>query len=389
VAAVLLVVVTAVVAFRVLHEPHRNFDLRVYRGALQSWSAHGDLYGFGLGHNRLGFTYPPFAAICLLPLVVLPLGATVVMNQVAIVAALVASTRLLVSRLPALNRPGVTFTSALLAPLLLLLQPIRDTLTFGQVDLTLGLLVLVDLVLVERGSRWAGVGVGLATAIKLTPGLFVLLYLAAGARRPARTAVLSFLLATGAAALVDPHASTTYWTSALWDSSRVGSYDSATNQSLAGLLARLTNSSHPPLVWFPLVLAVTIPALIAAGRLYRDGRLLPAFTVVGLTANAISPISWVHHLFWVMPAVLVLADEGLRRRSRTLLVAAAASAALFMSGLPDLTRAKAGHHLDDAVTVLGENAYAVALLALLALLGMGGCRHRVTTRPAAATHAVP
>ncbi|HEX5598999.1 MAG TPA: hypothetical protein VFX61_23735, partial [Micromonosporaceae bacterium] len=38
-------------------------------------------------------------------------------------------------------------------------------------------------------------------------------------------------------------------------------------------------------------------------------------TLVGLTANVISPISWSHHLVFVIPAVIVLADAAMRRRN--------------------------------------------------------------------------
>jgi alpha-1,2-mannosyltransferase len=40
-----------------------------------------------------------------------------------------------------------------------------------------------------------------------------------------------------------------------------------------------------------------------------------AFTLVGLTANAISPISWSHHLVFVIPALVILVDTALRHRS--------------------------------------------------------------------------
>ena len=41
---------------------------------------------------------------------------------------------------------------------------------------------------------------------------------------------------------------------------------------------------------------------------------LAAFTIVGLTGNAICPISWSHHLVFLIPALVVLGDSALRRR---------------------------------------------------------------------------
>jgi alpha-1,2-mannosyltransferase len=37
---------------------HDFFDLRVYRGAVQSWLHGGHLYAFLLPHTPYGFTYP-------------------------------------------------------------------------------------------------------------------------------------------------------------------------------------------------------------------------------------------------------------------------------------------------------------------------------------------
>jgi hypothetical protein len=42
---------------------------------------------------------------------------------------------------------------------------------------------------------------------------------------------------------------------------------------------------------------------------------LTAFTLVGLTANAVCPISWTHHMIFLIPALAVLADTALRRRA--------------------------------------------------------------------------
>ena len=66
------------------------------------------------------------------------------------------------------------------------LEPFRQTLSFGQINIYLALLVLVDLlVLGRRGSKWTGVGIGLATAIKLTPGIFIIYLLVVGRWRAA------------------------------------------------------------------------------------------------------------------------------------------------------------------------------------------------------------
>ena len=60
-------------------------------------------------------------------------------------------------------------TIALAVPLVFAMEPVRETLGWGQVNLFLVALVLADVRALQRHRRWAGVGIGLATAIKADP----------------------------------------------------------------------------------------------------------------------------------------------------------------------------------------------------------------------------
>jgi hypothetical protein len=60
-----------------------------------------------------------------------------------------------------------------------------------------------------------------------------------------------------------------------------------------------------------LLLAV---GLQRAKTAHAEGDELAAFTIVGLTANVICPISWTHHLVFLVPALVILVDSALRRR---------------------------------------------------------------------------
>jgi alpha-1,2-mannosyltransferase len=366
-AVVLLVAILSSALASRLAVRHGDFDLRVYRGAVASWLDGGSLYGFGLGSRHLGFTYPPFAAICMAPMALLPLGTVTLLNKLVVVAAVIVTTSLVVRNLPRLRHHSQVFVVALLVPMVFLLQPVRDTLSFGQVNILLAALVLLDLRSLQCGGRWSGVGIGLATAIKLTPGLFIVFLLVAGARRAAGTAVATAVAATLVAGAVSPSTSWTYWSAVIFDSGRVGSIDSATNQSLAGVLARLANSSHAPATWFPLIVLLLAWSLRSARSLWRREEPLAAFTVIGLTAVLSSPISWVHHLWWVLPGLLLVLDSGLRRNSRALVALSAGLGCLYASGLPDLARAPAGQH-HTWLALLGENAYAVGCLGLVLVL---------------------
>src|SRR6202012_1435025 len=59
-----------------------------------------------------------------------------------------------------------------LAAMALWLEPVYMTLYFGQINLILLALVIIDLALPDS-CKWKGIGVGIAAGIKLTPLIFV------------------------------------------------------------------------------------------------------------------------------------------------------------------------------------------------------------------------
>jgi alpha-1,2-mannosyltransferase len=271
------------------------------------------------------------------------------------------------------------------------MEPVRDTLGWGQIGLVLAALVLADVAALGRGSRWAGIGTGLAAAVKLTPALFVVLFLLAGRRRAAGVAAGTFLAATLLGYLLDPGSSVRFWTSTLWQTGRVGEIDRTANQSLLGLVARLEHTPRPDhLPWLLLSAAVLAVGLWRAARAARAGDLLVAVAITGLLTCLVSPISWTHHLYWVVPAVLVLADvaassRGPRRAGAAtaavvVLGVFASSLVWFFGGL------QPGPRSGGLGGVLGENAYVLVMLALVVLLP---ARRLTPVAPSAARTTAP
>lgn len=293
---------------------HREFDLKVYRGAVLWWLHHRPLYAFTRNRTGLGFTYPPFAAVLMVPLAWMSLPATLIVSVVLNAAVLCVVTWGLVTPLAA-RRGWSRWTAVGLAvPLAVALEPIRETLGYGQVNLFLMVLVLLDAAALRRGRRWAGAGIGLATAIKLTPALFVVYLLVTGRRRPAAVATGTFLAAGLLGMLVAPAASTQYWTRAVFQTSRVGPIPAVDNQSLLGLLARLgLPTTARTALWLLLGGAVAVVGLLRARRAHHTGDELAGLTLTGLTVCLVAPISWTHHLTWVLPAVLILAAHATDR----------------------------------------------------------------------------
>jgi alpha-1,2-mannosyltransferase len=137
-------------------------------------------------------------------------------------------------------------------------------------------------------------------------------------------------VATVLAAAIAPSASRVFWTDALWNTDRIGSVAFISNQSLNGAIARLNPGDPSKAAWLAAVVVVMVIWLI---RVRRAVAARDEATGFALT----SPITWVHHLVWVGPAVLLLLDHALaartKRRRNWLLVFLICSYALLCSRL--------------------------------------------------------
>ncbi|MGX7675595.1 glycosyltransferase 87 family protein [Plantactinospora sp. DSM 117369] len=296
---------------------HRGwFDVGVYHGAVNHWlHDRGQLYDYVRPGTDYGFTYPPFAALCMLPMAWLDWHPTIAVNVA--VSALAAGLVLWLLVDPIARREGWHrgFGFALAACLFAMLGPVRDTVSFGQVNLVLLALVYADAWLLDRGHRLAGIGTGIAAAVKLTPAIFIGYLVVTRRWRAAGTAAATGAAATLLAGLVAPEASREYFGRALWDTGRVGALDYVSNQSLLGLVARW-NPEHPDrLVWIVLVAVVLVVWAYRSRQAARRGDERAGFALTGVAGCLVSPVTWVHHLVWLVPALVVLADSALLRRS--------------------------------------------------------------------------
>jgi alpha-1,2-mannosyltransferase len=322
VAIVVLVALAVIVGQNWYGDRHHDYDLRIYFEAMRWWAGGHPLYDFthmDLTQGPLGFTYPPFAAVLMYPMAWLPLGVVEPLTLLANVAALGLTTVWL--GFPVADRSGWPrwFVVALAVPLATTLEPIRETFTFGQINLLLAALVLADLlVAVPRKWRLAGVGIGLAAAIKLTPAIFIVYLLLARRWRTAATATATAAAATLLAAALAPAESWRYWTSIVWNANHVGHLDHIPNQAIWGTLLRLAAPHQPTrLLWLVLVLIVGGYGLWRASRAARAGDELAGLTLTGLVGLLISPVSWQHHLYWFVPAILVLVAAAAAAQGRS------------------------------------------------------------------------
>ncbi len=305
----------------------RLVDLDVYRLGGESVLRGFPVYdAFTPAPQLLPFTYPPIAALLAVPLAAMSWPAAQWVWTIGVLASLAVTVwfafRELLARferhLPGRPAWAVPALFAVLTVAGMYLMPIRDQVRFGQVDIILVMLCLVDCV--ARRPWWPrGMLIGLATAVKLTPGVFLIYLLITGfgrdglpeQRRTFSIAALTTLLLTVLPFLVIPHDAGAFWFSALLDSDRVGSNTSTTNQSIRGMLLRLYLPGWlTSLLWLALVAAIAWYGFRHARRALRDGDQMTAVALTGLMAVLISPVAWIHHLAWMIVVLAALAGHA-------------------------------------------------------------------------------
>jgi len=186
----------------------------------------------------------------------------------------------------------------------------------GQINLLVLLPIVIDLALPDR-SRFKGIGIGIATASKLLPGLFIVYLLITRRVRAAVVSVVTFVGLTTIGWIMRPGDSWDYWIRGMaFDSHRVlgpGGPRYVGNQSLQGFVTRLLGIDEQNSVAWILALLVTLAGGLAVAYLaQRRGEEAMAMVVVGYTALLISPISWSHYWLWCAPMTIVLADVARR-----------------------------------------------------------------------------
>ncbi|MGN6609794.1 MAG: glycosyltransferase 87 family protein [Jatrophihabitans sp.] len=294
-AAVAIVVLAVAFAVeQIITKPDLG-DVSIYRHGARAAFAAGDVYDFDRhGH---GFTYPPFAALVMGVLAWLPTAA-----MWGVMIGLGAVSLVVVLRLVA---PGAVRAvlrgdraAAVGLALLVASQPVTLTLRIGQVNLVLAAMVLADLLVLRRG-----VLIGLATSLKLTPGLFVVYLLARRRWAEAAGAVATIVASIGLGAVVLPGPSREYWTHRVIAGSGIGGFTTTGNQSIRGLAERVFGTSVGAVVWLLLAVPVVVLGLRLAVRAARLQLDVLAAGIVGVTACLVSPLSWPHHWVWALPAL--------------------------------------------------------------------------------------
>ena len=321
-AAAALAVVAALAVLKSHYAPVMNdFEVYYYGGTkvLQTGEAGaGALYAV---RDGLPFTYPPFAALLFAGLATLSFSESSLLFIFAALAGAGVVSAWLSRHYFGLGRWREAFadwrfrTVALAGTAaILLLGPWRDTFVFGQINIILMGLILTDFALHGKDRageiRWpAGLLIGVAAGIKLTPLAFGLYFLVRRDFKALAWMAAGFFGSIALAWAVLPQASVSFWTRILPDTGRIGGPGYVDNLSLKGLLLHfgMPDSGLTSMVWLVLSLGlVAVAALVIKWALAVDENFV-AVSATAVLMLLISPVSWSHHWVWMAVALPCMA----------------------------------------------------------------------------------
>lgn len=349
--------------------PYR-IDLDVYRTGAQVFLAGGELYrdlpALSDG-THLPFTYPPIAAIVFTVLALMPLWLASLSITVASIALMGITVSLVLKRLWPLPSQTHRWLTLMITTVSLWLFPVAATLQFGQINIILMGLIVLDFLVGER-RRWGGVLLGLAIVIKLTPAVFFLLLVLRGSWAMGARTIATIVGFTGLGFAVLPSQSASYWTEILIDTERIGQPAYVMNQSIAGVLHRYGITSRA--IWFGIALGIGLFIGWTVWRLLKAQAPTTALIVMGFAALLCSPVSWAHHWVWGIPLLIAIASFWFHTHQRRWLYAGIASFVYFLTYMLHWVPSRDGRelHWNWWQQIVGNSLFlwGIAVVALIA-----------------------
>jgi alpha-1,2-mannosyltransferase len=184
-------------------------------------------------------------------------------------------------------------------------------------------LILADFALYGKDRageiRWpAGLLIGIAAGIKLTPLAFGLYFLVRRDFKALGWMAAGFFGSIALAWAVLPNASLTFWTKILPDTGRIGGPAYLDNLSVKGLLLHvgLPDSALTSVLWLVLSLALAAVAALVIKWTVAAEENFVAVSATAVLMLLISPVSWSHHWVWMAVALPSMAFAMHRVPSR-------------------------------------------------------------------------
>ncbi len=308
--------------------PHlgANHDLLGRLTNLETLRTSGNIYSpFGVE----AFTYPPGAILLFLPILWIPMGLLPFLWTLVSLLALVVVFAVVLSRHLHKSR-AVTAAVACWAAVIaaFAFPPVTECLTWGQTGTLLLALIVVDY-LVLRGPA-NGILVGLATAFKIYPCLFIVVWMMRRQWRAAFTAIVTFCIVTGLAWLLWPESASAYVSKLVLGGSELAHFSTFQAMTASSSFAALF--SRPPfrpdllndVGTIAISVVVVAAGLFGAQRLWRRNLELNAMTLVLVTSAIGAPLAWDHYFIFAPLLLLTPLEVGWKSPLGRIAIGAAA-----------------------------------------------------------------
>lgn len=322
---VLAVLLTAVIVTHLV-APHvgTHADLLGRLANLRELRATGNIY---VPFGKEAFTYPPGAVLLFWPILwinqsLIPLAWTI-SGLVALVGVLSVAFNYLFHRGAAFTLAAACWTAVLSVAIF---PPVLEDLSWGQTGTILLLLVVLDALAVRGRSK--GVLIGLATAFKIYPGVFIIVFLMRRQWRAAFNAATTAAATTGLAWILWPKSASYFFSKELFGGGELahfkGGAQVAASSSFVDFFLRapfrIVPNTYETVTVFLLVLVV---GLIAARNLWRRGYELSSMLTALIVSVVGAPVAWDHYFVFVPLLCLVPIEMGWHHAlSRTAIAAA-------------------------------------------------------------------
>lgn len=308
-----------------------SFDFRAYYSAALAIRERLNPYDVGVLKSLSPpdvdvppYIYPPVLAILLVPSTLLDFSAAkilwLLLNQLLLLLAITLIFR-------ASNREWLWVELGVVGGLTLNLDPLRQNYELGQVNVVTLFLLAAAFYLFRRNKEgWAGAILGFATALKVSPALFILYFLWKKRWRLVASALAwLFVLAGFSLLVIGRESSLTYIRDTLPPilSGTVWGVASPANQGFQGLFSRLFTENP----WTQSIvvnehlaalatLSCSVILLVATAIVCRGSDIVKdkerfdlEYSMVTLVSLAVASVSWDHHFVWLLLPLIVLVKQ--------------------------------------------------------------------------------
>ena len=261
----------------------------------------------------------PTTAMLLLPFTAWTFPVSLLIYRIVALLAFICGATIVGFVLPEKLRPTAWTTGGLC---LIIWHSIVFSLELGQVDAWIVLVLAISVLAIQyKWWRLAGICIGVAALLKISPGLLLIYCVLKRQWSVVRSATLTVCIGLGLSLLPNQGADLTRFVFYIAPALGGGSIH-VQNQALGAWLARLV-SHDPHFLSFTIAIGIWryVGLLIALGLLLilwwiRRRNLLSAidFSVVIIIALIAGPITWDHYTSWAIIPVMLLMPYLYRRR---------------------------------------------------------------------------